>query len=199
MTASELSAVYAEYLDARYGGYDNFSAMCKITVKAGLREFYFDGILRYKAEGGVWLDFMGPMFTPVWTLRLARAPGKDSFDISDPDFLPEPAAELRPFAESVLRLLQRYYSGGFASGAPWALSGRSLERQGERLELNDDKSGLETISGSDEKTSLSIVSSERQGVKTVPTALLLKGALSVKVNMTQWSAVFSGRPIAVPQ
>jgi len=99
----------------------------------------------------------------------------------------------------VLRLLQRYYSGGFASGDAWALSGRRLERLGERLELNDDRSGIESISGPDDKTTLSIVSSERQGVKTVPTALLLKGALSVKVNMTQWNAVFSGRPIAVPR
>ncbi|NLO90397.1 MAG: tetratricopeptide repeat protein, partial [Elusimicrobia bacterium] len=142
----EMPRLYARYLQARYGGYDSFSALCKITVKAGLREFYLDGLLRYKAGGGVWLDFMGPMFTPVWTLRLLKDGGADKFEIGDPDFMPEPAEDLRPFAQSVLALLGQYFDGDYQSGAPWKLSGRKLERGGEQVSLGgDDKASIETM------------------------------------------------------
>ncbi|HOX22053.1 MAG TPA: tetratricopeptide repeat protein [Elusimicrobiales bacterium] len=193
----ELARGYARYLDARYGGYRSFSALCKITVKAGLREFYFDGILRYKPDGGINLDFLGPMFTPVWTLRLEGEAG--GVEISDPDFLPEPAAELRPFAEAVLSLLKHHYSGVFADDNGWALSGNSLHRRDIKAELSSNKSGLEKLSGVGGKTTLSILSVERQDSKLVPTALLLKGALSVRVNMTQWTAEFTRRSIEVPE
>ncbi|NLO91615.1 MAG: hypothetical protein GX410_06460, partial [Elusimicrobia bacterium] len=47
-------------------------------------------------------------------------------------------------------------------------------------------------------TLLSLVATERQGVKTVPIKLQLRDRLSVRIDFTQWNAGFSSKTIPVP-
>jgi len=66
-----LALMLKEYLGAAQSGFVKFSSFCKISGKIGSSEVSFDGLIYFNAPDEISVEIMGPMFTPLWKMKLA--------------------------------------------------------------------------------------------------------------------------------
>jgi len=193
--AADIAAWQARYLSAVYGGLKEFSALCKVTASAAGKEAEFSGILHYKANEALTLDLTGPMFTPAWKLKIASG----TFEMTASDGENEKEPELRAAAEAMFSALSDYFTAAMLSAKSPEFSSNELKTDGAVIGLDSDGTkitGLKTGG----KSELKFSNHQRARARHVANTLEFgSGRLSIKVDLTRWSASFDPAAIAVPQ
>lgn len=139
-SAGQLGAYYLDYLQGSQGGIQKFSGMCELSGRIAGQAFQYTAILTFKNPNDLDVDILGPLFTPIFRIRL----NEQGF-IMDPIALPSvPQEALLEAAASTFGALRDYLSGRVFSLRPAAYKrgwrSRSLLVPGWRLFL--DRKGL---------------------------------------------------------
>ncbi|MCX5795467.1 MAG: tetratricopeptide repeat protein [Elusimicrobia bacterium] len=103
----DLGELYLEDLAAVHGRAVKLSAVCRVEAEALGRRFAYDGMLTFRGPKELSLDLLGPLFTPLFRVRL----GPEGFSMDairvegvDPDLI-------RQAVDQVFAALREYLSG----------------------------------------------------------------------------------------
>ncbi len=191
LTAPELGALYLQHLFAVQGGVGRLSGLCKVHGAVLGKTFSYGAMLTFRAPDELSVDFLGPLFTPLFRVR---------FDGQGFRMDPLRIEGLRPEAvnEAVygtFSALRDYLSGSLFALRPAAHKkswGKEwVEAPGWRLGL-DRKSGFLTALAPEAGTSkLALSDFERFKGRVLPKTFTASGAgYSVSVSLDQFNVEF---------
>jgi len=110
----ELGGYYLDYLKANLGGIRKLGALCELKGAILGRSFSYSGILAFRAPQDLDLELLGPLFIPMFRLRLNRE-GFVMDSLRLEGLRPEAVMEA---AHAAFSLIRDYLSGGIFSLRP---------------------------------------------------------------------------------
>ncbi|MDD5627585.1 MAG: tetratricopeptide repeat protein [Elusimicrobia bacterium] len=103
----DLGELYLEDLAAVHGREARLSAVCRVEAVVLGRRFAYDGLLTFRGPGELSLDLLGPLFTPLFRVRL----GPEGFSMDSIRSEGVDSGLVRQAVDQVFACLREFLSG----------------------------------------------------------------------------------------
>lgn len=115
LTPSEAGATALELAASGLKGVTRFGGPCDVSGSVVNRPFRFAGLLRYEAPSELQLEFLGPLFVPIFQARLK---GEDAFEMDPLHLEGVPSEAASEAVYRGLRLVRDFIDGRLFAGRP---------------------------------------------------------------------------------
>ena len=96
-------------------GLEMYGGPCEVSGSVGDKPFRFAGLLRYRSPQELELELLGPLFMPIWHMKLK---GDDSFEMDPLHLEGVPAEAAQDAVYRGLRLIRDYLDGKLLAARP---------------------------------------------------------------------------------